>query len=191
MMMLYTTQHATSPWASLLSCAGRGVALRNSATRALRPRRACVSADIHCADTVASCAFHSSRAGRGVRYMRRRENAAEISMNHWSSKKPTMRTSASTVAFAFCATIALMLASTSMAQLTYFYNDASCSIVCDGTNCGGAKFVSNPISVSNSKLGECFRVRLDSSLSSKSVIFQQLFFVLRAFEFIINECSTL
>jgi hypothetical protein len=165
-MMLYTQLLRGLRFSLALA---RGAALRNSATRALRRRRACVSADIHCADTVASCAFHSSRAGRGVCCMRRRENAADISMNS-HQKKPTMR-SASTVAFAFCATIAFMLASTSMAQ-SAFYDDSSCSVLCNGVNCNGAKFFSNPIPASAYKVGDCVPIRSDTpNTSSRSVIF--------------------
>ncbi len=81
-----------------------------------------------------------------------------------------MRISTHTVtASALLITVASILPSTSVAQ-SAFYNDASCTVLCDGSNCGGAKFVQNP-TPANLQVGDCYKARADRTGSAKSVTF--------------------
>ena len=66
-----------------------------------------------------------------------------------------------------CMAVAFMLPLQSMAQTT-FYNDASCTVLCDGTNCGGAKFIFNP-TPSSLQVGDCYKSRTDATSAARSV----------------------
>jgi hypothetical protein len=69
--------------------------------------------------------------------------------------------------FALCVTVLFVLPSMSTAQ-TSFYNDSSCTVLCDGNNCGGVKFSNNP-SPSSVQVGDCYVPRTDQMQSSQAV----------------------
>jgi hypothetical protein len=90
-------------------------------------------------------------------------NPVQSSVNNLRS----MRANAAMLAFALCITVLFVLPSMSMAQ-TSFYNDSACTVLCDGNNCNGVRFSSNP-SPSSLQVGDCYVARTDQIQSSQAV----------------------